>query len=357
MTTVESDVPQFVDLVSSLSNESKQVYETSTSQLKPPAASSSAAESEQFIPLQSALLMSYTQHLLAISSHRMLGLSLEKDSKGRELVRNLVRMRLQLEKMRPVEARLKPKWERWVRAYEAEEKRRIERGDSDKDASADEKDDEIGKSQPSAVCIGLLCAKPPLHLLVQIHWPLGPIQPPCWIHLRLVETLSKARRRNLPQAGGQTKTTTTMTMKPLREYTDRLNWPPCRTLAIVLAADVLKMYRTLGQTMTELAAVLREARTRISSQIYLPPCPTTRTPKLRAVWPQAQDRRAAPSVRNDCERWKSMKRQTSRVWYNRRRSRESAGETRKMSLWEELRLLALGAERFPVDLRRSSAIC
>ncbi|CAO1614594.1 unnamed protein product [Parajaminaea phylloscopi] len=146
MATRAKDVQDFASLLETLSREAQQVAAGGISSLDPSfAAASTSTDAEPFLTLQSALLLSYTQHLLLLSSHRMLGLSLSEDANGRELVRNLVRMRLQLEKMRPIEARLKPKWERWIRASQAEEKRRINHGDSSagKSAAAEEEDDDL----------------------------------------------------------------------------------------------------------------------------------------------------------------------------------------------------------------------
>lgn len=83
---------------------------------------------EPLLTLKSALLLSYSQHLVLLSSHRLLGRSLADDEQGRRLVQNLVRMRLVLEKMKPVESRSTPKWERYIRAYEMERKRGVAGG-------------------------------------------------------------------------------------------------------------------------------------------------------------------------------------------------------------------------------------
>lgn len=129
MNSPSKDVQEFAALLRTLAAESKQLVAAGIADLDPAAVSSSnSIEAESFLTLQSALMLSYTHHLLALSSHRMLGLSLSKDARGRELVSNLVRMRLQLENMRPIEARLKPKWERWIRASQAAEERRTNRG-------------------------------------------------------------------------------------------------------------------------------------------------------------------------------------------------------------------------------------
>ncbi|CAO1633870.1 unnamed protein product [Jaminaea pallidilutea] len=115
-----AEVAAFEALMRDTATQSRQVAESSTFKLKSPAHSSS---SDALLTLQSALVMSYTNHLVALTTHRMLGGSLKEGGQGAELVRNLVRLRLQIEKTRPLEARSKPKWQRWVvAATEAERK-------------------------------------------------------------------------------------------------------------------------------------------------------------------------------------------------------------------------------------------
>lgn len=128
-----SDYKDFTSLVASLADQSRELYTSSSSNLSSHLA---PADSEDaLLKLKSALLLSYTQHLTLLSSHKLLGFSIdggdddddddddEAARQGKALVRNLVSTRLALDKIRAVEARLKPRYERCVRAWDLEQKR------------------------------------------------------------------------------------------------------------------------------------------------------------------------------------------------------------------------------------------
>ncbi|PWN27332.1 hypothetical protein BDZ90DRAFT_260425 [Jaminaea rosea] len=119
----------FANLLAEVATQSKQTFTASTSQIKP---ASIAGRHDDFLALQSSLLLCYNAHLAAIASHRALGLSLS-DSNGAEMVQNLVRLRLHLEKMKPIEARMRPRWARWIKAAQV----------AKNDANGDEQDEEV----------------------------------------------------------------------------------------------------------------------------------------------------------------------------------------------------------------------
>lgn len=81
-----------------------------------------AAQGPSLLTLKNAALLSYVHHLVLLSSARLRGRSLDA-TEGARMVRNLVELRLVLEKIRPVEGRMRGLIERLVRAAEEEEKR------------------------------------------------------------------------------------------------------------------------------------------------------------------------------------------------------------------------------------------
>jgi U3 small nucleolar ribonucleoprotein protein LCP5 len=91
-----------------------------SSSASPASAASSARHS--LLALKPALLHEYTHAFLLLQAHRLRGHSLT-DKRGDGLVRSLLRLRLCLEKARPIEARAKSGIDRLLRAAEAAEKK------------------------------------------------------------------------------------------------------------------------------------------------------------------------------------------------------------------------------------------
>ncbi|CAO1613828.1 unnamed protein product [Sympodiomycopsis kandeliae] len=140
-TTAESS--EFSSHIATLLPQSQDLFEASTSALPINLPSTSDISShDALLKLKSALLLSYTQHLAVLSSHKLLGLSIESDEQGKQLVHNLVTTRLTLEKLRPVEARLKPRYERCIRAYDLEQKKALLQGQGHSEDAVNEQGEE-----------------------------------------------------------------------------------------------------------------------------------------------------------------------------------------------------------------------
>lgn len=82
------------------------------------------------LTLKNSALLFYLQHLVLLTAHRLRGESLEDGSKGALLVRSLIKLRLVLEKIKPVENKMRALLERLLRAAEEDDKR-IREGRSD----------------------------------------------------------------------------------------------------------------------------------------------------------------------------------------------------------------------------------
>lgn len=196
------DLNAFSALIRSLSEESSGLYGSSTSNLAASLPSASAPLAP-FLSLKSALLLSYTQHLVMLSSHRLLGLSLVEDEQGSELVRNLVRMRVLLEKSKTVEAKLRPRWEREIRAFQTEQNK-IAQGIKGASDDEDDEDDEIGEFGQSALDFWMNChgscdlTFASLSPATQIPWPSDPILLRYWMIRRHKRPLQAARSRRKP---------------------------------------------------------------------------------------------------------------------------------------------------------------
>lgn len=81
-----------------------------------------ANQGPSLLTLKNATLLGYLHHLVLLCSSRLRGKRLD-DKDGGSIVRNLIELRLILEKIRPVEGRMRGLVERLVRAAEDEEKR------------------------------------------------------------------------------------------------------------------------------------------------------------------------------------------------------------------------------------------
>lgn len=157
-TPTTAEISEFSSLITSLAPQSQDLLAASTSALPTNLPSTSDISShDALLKLKSALLLSYTQHLAVLSSHKLLGLSIDSDEQGKQLVHNLVTTRLTLEKLRPVEARLKPRYERCIRAYDLEQKKALLQGEkgSDDIANGQGEEDELDalsfRPNPSAL--------------------------------------------------------------------------------------------------------------------------------------------------------------------------------------------------------------
>jgi hypothetical protein len=75
--------------------------------------------------LKNAALLSYLQHLVLITSGRLRGHSVEDGSQGKgpALVRNLIELRLVLEKVRPLESKTRTLIDRLLRAADDDDRR------------------------------------------------------------------------------------------------------------------------------------------------------------------------------------------------------------------------------------------
>lgn len=93
-----------------------------------------ANQGPSLLTLKNATLLGYMHNLVLLCSQRLRGKPIN-DENGGGLVRNLIELRLILEKIRPVEGRMRGLVERLVRAAEDEEKR-IREGRSAESAAA-----------------------------------------------------------------------------------------------------------------------------------------------------------------------------------------------------------------------------
>lgn len=85
-------------------------------------------------------LLSYIHHVALLGAHRLSGRSLE-DSTGENYVKALVKLRLCLEKMRPMEARLKYQMEKLLQSVVAEQQA-LAKGEANAEGGRDDEEDE-----------------------------------------------------------------------------------------------------------------------------------------------------------------------------------------------------------------------
>lgn len=78
------------------------------------------------LTLKNSALLFYLHHLILLTSHRLKGNTMEDGSDGASLVKGLIKLRLILEKVKPVESRMRSLVERLIRAVEEDDKRRKE---------------------------------------------------------------------------------------------------------------------------------------------------------------------------------------------------------------------------------------
>ncbi|KAK0534766.1 hypothetical protein OC842_002548 [Tilletia horrida] len=161
-------VAEFAKLVASLNNDAAAlipVADALDERLQTGASdaetSGTVAHGVPLLALKNDTLLSYLHHLVLLTAHRLRGHSLS-DEPGSQLVDNLVRLRLMLEKTRPIEGKMRYQLDKAVKAAEeaergfgvgAADKGRgkgksgeeddDEDGDDDDDEDEDEDDDEI----------------------------------------------------------------------------------------------------------------------------------------------------------------------------------------------------------------------
>lgn len=89
--------------------------------------------------LKNAALLSYLHNLVLLTAYRLRGNALGDTGRGADLVRNLVKLRLILEKVKPVESKMRSLVERLLRAADDEDKRiREGRPEEEEDAGGAE---------------------------------------------------------------------------------------------------------------------------------------------------------------------------------------------------------------------------
>lgn len=93
----------------------------------------SAPNGLSLLTLKNSALLFYLHHLILLTSHRLRGNSLEDGSDGASLVKGLIKLRLILEKVKPVESKMRSLVERLLRAVEEDDKRRKEGRVEDED--------------------------------------------------------------------------------------------------------------------------------------------------------------------------------------------------------------------------------
>jgi U3 small nucleolar ribonucleoprotein protein LCP5 len=86
----------------------------------------SAPNAPSLLTLKNSALLFYLHHLVLLTSHRLRGNSLEDGTNGALLVKGLIKLRLILEKIKPVESKMRSLVERLLRAVEEDDKRRKE---------------------------------------------------------------------------------------------------------------------------------------------------------------------------------------------------------------------------------------
>ena len=93
-------------------------------------------------------LLSYIHHVVLLGAHRLSGKSYEEDP-GKKYIQNLVKLRLCLEKLRPMETRLRYQVEKLLQSVAAEEKHAIQEASEGMKTDVDEtdnvEDDELDK--------------------------------------------------------------------------------------------------------------------------------------------------------------------------------------------------------------------
>lgn len=98
------------------------------------------------LSLKTDVLLSYIHHLVLLVSHRARGFSLAV-SPGRDLVANLVRNRLVLEKVKPLHGRLRYQIEKLNKALAEEEKEKRRGVDVGEEAEGEEQDEKEDKNE------------------------------------------------------------------------------------------------------------------------------------------------------------------------------------------------------------------
>ncbi|MCO5585266.1 hypothetical protein L7F22_039199 [Adiantum nelumboides] len=109
-------------ILQSLSKDSASLLKSVQSVLPADSDLLEANQGPSLLTLKNATLLGYLHHLVLLCSQRLRGRPLN-DENGSGLVRNLIELRLILEKIRPVEGRMRGLVERLVRAAEDEDKR------------------------------------------------------------------------------------------------------------------------------------------------------------------------------------------------------------------------------------------
>ncbi|WFD26610.1 hypothetical protein MNAN1_001593 [Malassezia nana] len=92
-------------------------------------------------------LLAYIHHVALLGVHRLSGNSYEEDP-GKKYIQNLVKLRLCLEKLRPMENRLRYQVEKLLQSVAAEEKNAVAEaleGDKQGDADEDKEDEDLDK--------------------------------------------------------------------------------------------------------------------------------------------------------------------------------------------------------------------
>jgi len=92
-------------------------------------------------------LLAYIHHVALLGAHRLSGKSYEEDP-GKKYIQNLVKLRLCLEKLRPMETRLRYQVEKLLQSVVAEEKHATQEASETTNAGledADDEDDELDK--------------------------------------------------------------------------------------------------------------------------------------------------------------------------------------------------------------------
>lgn len=86
----------------------------------------SAPNAPSLLALKNSALLFYLHHLVLLTSYRLRGNTLEEGTDGASLVKGLIKLRLILEKIKPVESKMRSLVERLLRAVEEDDKRRKE---------------------------------------------------------------------------------------------------------------------------------------------------------------------------------------------------------------------------------------
>ncbi|CAD6907742.1 unnamed protein product [Tilletia controversa] len=108
------------------------------------------------LSLKNDVLLSYLHHLVLLTAHRLRGNSLTSQP-GSTLVENLVRLRLVLEKTRPLESKMRYQIDKAIKAADEEERgvsssrpRRVKQGGADEDDEEEDEDDDDDEVDPLA---------------------------------------------------------------------------------------------------------------------------------------------------------------------------------------------------------------